>query len=107
MFFTKLNEECSANYLVTLYFYSNEESCTDCETQGYLLTYLRDKYSFVKTYSFDVELDSPVIDSLKLIYNVTTVPSIVFDGELYSGFLSKEELENIAVEHQKVTYVKK
>ncbi|MFA4886739.1 MAG: hypothetical protein WC595_00860 [Candidatus Nanoarchaeia archaeon] len=94
LFLKKLNEQCGTDYRLLLYFYSSDEkTCPDCESQGYILSYLRAKYPNVRVYSFDADLDDPALNALKSIYAVKTSPSITLDDTLYTGFQSKEQLE--------------
>ena len=94
LFLKKLNEECGTTYKLLLYFYSsNEKNCPDCESQGYILSYLRAKYPDVRVYSFDIDIHDPALDTIKTIYSVKTSPSIILDDKLYTEFQSKEQLE--------------
>ena len=89
---------CNENYTLILFFYSNlPENIEVSEKQGYVLDYLRDKYTTkrVKIYSLDYDLDLGIIKELIRIHNISEVPSLVIDGNLYVGFQSKEKLERI------------
>ncbi|OYT37651.1 hypothetical protein B6U82_01335 [Candidatus Pacearchaeota archaeon ex4484_31] len=91
-------ERCNENYTLILFFYSNlPENIEVSEKQGYVLDYLRDKYTTkkVKIYSLDYDLDLGIIKELIRIHNISEVPSLVIDGNLYVGFQSKEKLERI------------
>jgi len=91
-------ERCNENYTLILFFYSNlPENIEVSEKQGYVLDYLRDKYTTkrVKIYSLDYDLDLGIIKELIRIHNISEVPSLVIDGNLYVGFQSKENLEKI------------
>ena len=86
-------QQCNKNYSLVLYFYSNAGDCEDCQEQGYLLSYVSQKYPVFNTYSFDVNIDNPALRALKAEYNVSSTPSIVVNGKKYSGFQSKEQLQ--------------
>jgi len=91
-------ERCKENYTIILFFYSNKpENIEFSERQGYVLDYLREKYGLekIKVYSLDYDLDLGIIRSLKAFYNITQVPSMVFNEDVYLGFHSKEELEKL------------
>ena len=96
LFLKKLNQECGANYKLALFFYSAEEKeCKSCQGQGYILTYLRQKNDNLRTYSFDINIHNPALDSLKTLYDIHEVPAVVINDVPYHKFLSKEELETI------------
>jgi hypothetical protein len=92
-------EKCGGeNYSLVLFFYSNKPENIDAgEKQGYVLDYLKDKYTLdkIKVYSLDYDLDIGVIKSLIHQYNITETPSMLIDGSLYLGFHDKEELEKL------------
>lgn len=88
----KLKELCSDESILILYFYSNE-NCSDCTQQGADILSARDRTSKnVRIYSFDGDLGSPVAEAFMQEYNITGYPSVVIDGEIYSGYVSEEEL---------------
>lgn len=92
----KAKEECDRNIATILYFYSNIENVSVCESQGYILDYLYDRYpESVVIYALDVDLDTPALNTLKTVYGITEVPSLVIDGELYPGFQEKDKIESI------------
>ena len=92
----KMIEECNYNYTLVLFFYSNsQENEGISEEQGFVLDYLRKKFGNVKIYSFDADLDTGVIQTLKKINNITVIPSTVIDGKVYAGFHDKEEMEKV------------
>jgi hypothetical protein len=98
LYMQKRKEKCGENYSLVLFFYSNTPEQIDLsEKQGYVLDYLKDKYTLdrIKVYSLDYDLDLGAIRSLKQIYSITEVPSLVVDGGFYLGFHDKEELEKL------------
>lgn len=94
LFLKKVSEECNYGYDLILYFYSNKGDCTDCDKQAYVLNYLHNKY-LMNIYSFDVNIDNPLTYTLKSMYNLTSVPSLVINGEPISGFVKADEIERI------------
>ena len=77
----KLAPKCKDAPVSILYFYTND--CLECTKIGYALTQLHDKYSLLKIYSFDYNLDLPIIKTLADVYNIgTTTPAVVIDGKL-------------------------
>lgn len=90
-------EECqsdlSYNTSTILYFYSNEGDCPECEQQGMVLSYLRQKYTGMKVYSFDININSPPLPVLKSIYDITSAPSIVINDDANTGYMSSDDIE--------------
>lgn len=77
-----------------IYFYSNKGDCPDCTKEGYVLTFLREKYPDLRVYSFDYNLPLSAIDSLKSIYKIQDeLPAIVINDTLYTGYKTLEEVE--------------
>ncbi len=104
LFLRKINQECSSSYKLILFFYSSDDTqCPSCQSQGYILTYLRSKYPNVRVYSFDITLQDPALDSLKKLYDIKETPSLVVNETPYLRYLSKEELEQILIQ-PKTTY---
>lgn len=89
----KITERCGQKSIFILYFYNND-NCTDCTKQGYVLTSLREKYPNLRVYSFDYNLDLGAIKSMISIYKVADeLPALVINGKVYNGFQSVEEIE--------------
>ena len=90
----RISDRCKANTNTVLYFYSNKNTCTDCEKQGYVLDALREAYPQVRVYSFDASLDSSTIRALQTIYKIpSTLPSLVINGKTFKGFQSLDLIE--------------
>jgi thiol-disulfide isomerase/thioredoxin len=76
---------------IILYFYSNKGDCTTCDQESAVLTFLLDEYPGLKVYSFDSNLDSPVVDVFKKIYGVgNESPVLVINEKTYYGFMDKK-----------------
>ncbi len=95
LFIERTNKECGRNLLPVLYFYSNKGDCPKCEEQGYILTYIRKKYSNVRVYSFDINIDNPALNTVKKIYDIEYAPSIIVKSTVYPQFMPLKSLENI------------
>ena len=96
LYFKKVNDECNATFILNLFFYSNDhKKCERCEDQGFVLSYARIKNDNIRTYSFDSDIDIPVVNYLVAYYNVTELPTNVFNGEVYHGFINTEKVEDI------------
>ena len=92
----KVSEKCSElEPIFLLYFYSNKTgSCADCTRQGYVLTELARKYPKLRIYSFDYDLDLSAVETLISLREVPdTLPVLVIDDEVHSGFKSVEDIE--------------
>ncbi len=95
LFLKDIAKSCNKKYNLIIYFYSNnEDECPDCETQGYVLSYLRTKYDNVKIYSFDANLDNAAIKTLVKQNNMTQVPTVILNDQKYEGFIQREKLES-------------
>jgi hypothetical protein len=95
LFVKKVSQECGKDAIPVLYFYSNEEDCATCDSQGFVLNYLKSTMPNVYIYSFDVNLDSSAVRTLKATYSITTAPSLVIREQLYVGFRDSDELLRI------------
>jgi len=90
----KATKACKLPLTFVIYFYTDKETCPKCEDQGYILTYFRKKYPFLRVYSFDYDLDLAALQTLKSIYLLKEeLPIIVINNEVNYGYKSKEELE--------------
>ncbi len=93
-------KDCNFDSVFILYFYSNTKDCPDCEKQGYILTYFRKKYPFLKIYSFDYELGLSALQSLRSVYSLKKeLPILIVNDKVYYGFKNKESLEEILEEY--------
>lgn len=93
----KLAEKCATKKPVfIIYFYSNSGDCSECTKEGYVLTFLKEKYSDLRVYSFDYDLPMSAIDSMKTIYKIPkNLPAIVIEDKTYIGYKSLEDLEKL------------
>ncbi len=93
----RIRSHCNSNYTTILYFYSNKD-CDRCENQGYILTYFKSLLEDrLMVFAIDGDIDLNVVKMLKYNYNITTYPSLVINGEVYSGFMDKNNLTSILV----------
>lgn len=94
----KINSVCQNNSrTILINFYSNK-NCANCKSQGIEILKARDELSSqknLKLFSFDGDLGSAVVDSLKSSYNVTTYPSIVIQNNTYSGYKSQSQIVSL------------
>lgn len=92
----KVAKDCKTNVVSIVYFYGDKKNCSSCEDQGYILTTLREKYPFLRVYSFDYNLALAPLDTIKSIYRLKPdLPIVVVNDDEFYGLKSKEELEEI------------
>ncbi len=90
----ELSQKCAFKPIYILYFYKKD--CPDCESQGYALTALREKYPELRVYSFDADLDLSAIATLETIYKISSdLPELVINEKKYTGFQSIETIEKL------------
>jgi len=89
----KITESCGQKPIFILYFYNND-NCSDCTKQGYILTSLRAQYPNLRVYSFDYNLDLSAIKAMISICKITdNLPALVINGKVYNGLQSVETIE--------------
>ncbi len=93
LFMSRFKQECEQNSTLILYFYSNLDDCPRCEEQGYVLSYLHDKYSELMVYSFDINMDNLALETVKGKFSINTAPVVVVNGVVLEGFQSRNKLE--------------
>jgi hypothetical protein len=80
----RFNKECdSANFTSIFFFYSNRNNGLQAQSErlGFILTTLQRTHpETIIIYSFDSDLDSPLIKNLKQQYKIDEVPVIVVNG---------------------------
>lgn len=92
----QLTERCDIKPVSILYFYSNEQACTDCEKQAEVLSYLRQQYPLLRVYAFDYNLNLSAIDTLiKLNHVKDQFPALVIGDNVYYGFTPIEKIQQI------------
>ncbi len=99
----KISDKCKKTPLSIIYFYSTDDTCNDCEKEGYVLTNLRETYPELRVYSFDYNIDLSAVKTLISINKVKdTLPAIVIKDKTYYGFQSIEDLEKAMPELAKI-----
>jgi len=92
----KTAKECKMNLVSIVYLYGDKKNCPSCEDQGYVLTTLREKYPFLRVYSFDYNLPLPPLETIKSIYRLKPeLPILIINDDEMYGMKTKEELEEI------------
>ena len=81
-FANNINKECGTNIHTILFFYSNkEEYSKESEDMGRILGYISEQHDDLVIYSFDVNLNSSLIDSVKEKYDINFPIELVIDGK--------------------------
>ena len=95
LYLENLKTNCDLNITTLIYFYSNK-NCELCEDQGIILDYMKNKHkNDLMIFALDTDVNLNSIKMIMRSYNITKLPSIVIDGQLYQGFVDKETMENI------------
>ncbi len=91
----KVNTDCDLGLKTILFFYENEK-CTECTEQGYVLTELRRTNELVRVYSLDGNLE---LGSQKILMEKLGIkgpfPAIYVDGKVYKGFQDIDDILKI------------
>lgn len=99
----KISEKCKKTPLSIIYFYANNDSCKDCQKEGFVLTKLRETYPDLRVYSFDYNMDISAVQTLISINKVKNeLPALVIKDQVYYGFQSIEDIEKAVPELAKM-----
>ncbi len=92
----QVKEKCNRDINIILFFYSNTNNSSESESQGYVLDYLYEKHpDDLVIYAFDMDDDNPALNTIKSIYGIKIVPSVVVNERLFSGFQSKGRIKTL------------
>ena len=94
-FVETINNECGKSINTILFFYSNEENdLRTSEEVGDILSVIASKDPSVRIYSFDINLDSKVVELLKQEHGVEKSPTVVINREtMIEGPKTSQEIE--------------
>lgn len=96
-----INDNCGLNWTIILFFYTNDKDSTlgsseQCAVQGSVLDTVHDNYEDnVKIFSFDMGALDSLSSGLVEEYNITHVPTLVINKEVYTEFMSRNEIIQI------------
>ena len=80
-----------------------DNTCDDCEKEGYVLTRLRETYPDLRVYSFDYNIGLSAVNTLISVNKVKNeLPAIIIKDQTYYGFKSVEDIEKIVPELAKI-----
>ena len=84
----RTKDVCKSDFVTLLYFYAPSEICKECDNQGFVLTYLKDKLKDkLLIFSFDSSFtNEQIIGMLTKTYNITAYPTLILENETVSGF---------------------
>ena len=89
-----INADCEKNVQSVLYYYA--VPCAQCIKQGDALDDVVSKFDGnVAVYAVDKDVDVPLLRTMLKSHKITSAPSLVIDTQVYSGFLSKDNLTDI------------
>lgn len=90
----KMRALCNKDIATVLYFYGSDESCPDCDSQAFVLTYLKNIFrEKLLVFSIDYQLErEAMVKILTTNNNITEYPAIVLNNQTYQGLVSKEIL---------------
>src|SRR3989338_7511811 len=77
------NAKCGANFTKIFFVYSNTNEKDESEKTGFILTAYKNAHPETMIYSFDYDLESDAISSLKARYNVTSAPVVIVRGRSF------------------------
>lgn len=92
-------QKCTLAPVFILYFYSNAGDCPDCEREGHVLTYYRERFPNLRVYSFDFHLDLGALRTLASIYRLEPrLPALIINDRVFYGYQDRDAIEAIVPE---------
>jgi hypothetical protein len=96
----QINDKCSYNWSIILFFYTNDNKLGEqfkfSELQGYALDSLYNSDADkIKVLAFDSSAKSPKTQELIEKYNIKEFPYLIINNNGYNGFKSKYEITQI------------
>lgn len=90
----RTKELCSVESVSILYFFSDDEECPSCESQAFILTFLKKQFKErLLIFSFDSKFEQePLLNVLEASYGITKYPTLIIEGKKYEGFTEKESI---------------
>ncbi len=87
------NKNCNAETPILLFFYSNEKDFIDqSEMMGYIISNYRKSNSGTVVYSFDYNLDSKLVNTMKRIKGITQANSVVIGSTILTDLKNIDDL---------------
>lgn len=90
----KTRGSCHLETSTIFYFYSDDEICTQCADQAYILTYLKNKFGAqLLNFAFDAQFEEePLINVLKNTHQIDQYPALLINGKKFEGLTSQETI---------------
>lgn len=90
----KAEKMCGRNMVSIIYFYSNEEKCSNCGAQSRVLTHLKELFpDELLVFSFDASFEQEaMIQMLKTVYGITQYPTLLIGEKKHEGMVTEAEL---------------
>lgn len=90
----KSRAACNTKPNSVVYFYKNSRECGLCDSQAFVLSDLKTKHgNSLSVFAFDTDIPSASIATLRELYNVSSYPCVVINGEPMCGIRSSFEIE--------------
>ena len=88
----RTKELCDEEVVSILYFFSDDEECANCNSQAFVLTFLKKQFKEkLLIFSFDSKFeDEPLVNIIKASYEIKRFPTLMIEGKKYEGFTKKE-----------------
>jgi hypothetical protein len=81
-FLKDYNKNCNSSFQYILFFYSNQQNkYPQSEEAGRILDLISKDYPNLSIYSFDINLESELIQKLITKYNITKAPTVIIDDK--------------------------
>jgi glutaredoxin len=88
-------KNCNSSVNTILYFYSID-GCDDCSKQGFVLTYLKQRYpKEIMIFALDYNEDLYSLNLLKNVYGIKTTPTLIINKEKYEGLKDLNSLKEV------------
>jgi len=90
-------KNCNSSVNTVLYFYAIK-NCDDCQAQGFVLSFLKEKYpDKIMTFALDKDEDLYSLNLIKNVYNVTTAPTLIINNKKYEGLKDINALKDLLI----------
>ena len=88
-------KNCNSSVNTVLYFYAIK-NCDECQAQGFVLSFLKDKYpDKIMTFALDKDEGLYSLNLLKNTYNVTKAPTLIINNKKYEGLKDINQLKDL------------
>jgi len=90
-------KNCNSSVNTVLYFYAIK-NCDDCQAQGFILSFLKEKYpDKIMTFALDKDEDLYSLNLIKNVYNVTKAPTLIINSKKYEGLKDINALKDLLI----------